>query len=205
MRISNCINRPVNISFQKSLVAKCKIKKGDAQEECYIHKLDKKTDSEYFDKYLYDTDCEKSFFIEELSYRGFYTMFDIRGKNTSVYVMEDSNNKFIGVCSVNDSFDDSIHLLEIETKPAFAYSNKNRETKYVGETLITFLNELVKRQGKEWLVIPSGYSKAADFYFQNCGFEELNERKSAKIGGEASEKLSEQNQRHTGSKIIFVG
>ncbi len=195
MRI-NSLTSPL---FQKKLVATCSVLKNNRPEQCCIYQLDKEKDKNYFKKLSRKNGWKKAHYLAGANKQ-------IKNeKDTVFYVMEDVKEKCLGYCIMSNSNGKYGHdLLYLEVKPACTNKNGERKIKYVGETLITFLTDVLKRDNKNSLSVSSMANRARNFYLQKCGFRQNKEYRSAIIELDGFKELEQKNIMHTGSKIDFM-
>lgn len=188
------------ISFGKKLVAKADIIKNEKPHPCTIYLLERGIDFDYFEKqrsawkkaeYLEPVEAE----LESKHSPNFY--FD-----SDIYALEDSKGKCLGYCE-QDEYKDRNILITLETCPKYCADNEKRKVKYVGETLLTFLAALAKKEDKNAFTVHTVVSGAQDFYTK-CGFDDGSEGMGRKLDKNKFSALIQQNQNHTGGGIEFL-
>lgn len=97
-------------------------------------------------------------------------------------------------------------LKYIETKKDLSYKNQSRKTKYIGETIVSFLLGLTKKSPQKDFVVPHTLCSAEGFYIDKCGFKHYEKGSvvSTYKPKEEFDDLIFQNEKHTGSKIEFL-
>lgn len=194
MKLNN-IN-PLN--FQKRLVAKVKGEKEDSKEY-KIYRLDKK-DRNYITDVINDWQGGM-FFMDVLD--------DLESNKDEyqIYVLEDNKKHCLSYAEISTKSPYFNQLLFIETKPSLSYKNKERKTKYAGETMLSFLLGLTKATSKDkHFEVPHVLSTSYSFYVDKCGFKN-HEGKSKMLvykPREEFDSLIEQNKNHTDSTIEIL-
>ena len=192
------LNNTNPLNFQKRLVAKVKGEKEDSKEY-KIYRLDKK-DRNYITDVINDWQ-DGMFFMDILD--------DLEsGKDEyQVFVLEDSKKHCLSYAEILTKSPYFNQLLFIETKPSLSHKNKERKTKYIGETMIAFLLGLTKAtSNSKNFEVPHAISTSQAFYVDKCKFDyhEGKSRLSVFKPREEFDSLIEQNEKHTGSKIKFI-
>lgn len=194
--MNNSIN---NLSFQKRLIANCKIVDKGKSVPCQIYELSKRDDVDYFQSLLKDRSWKGQGFVEYIN-----DIFSHSCCNDAkYYAIENAKNKKLGFCQIYQEPNQYDELEIIEVMPKAAHDNSSRTAKYIGETLITFLVEKAKKEGKKSFVVPVSIPDARDFY-KNCGFERYGDC-SFLMKAKNFDNLINKNIEHTGSAIDFVG
>lgn len=194
--MNNNIN---NLSFQKRLIANCKIVDKGKSVPCQIFELNKRDDADYFKSLLKERGWKGQGFVEYID-----DIFSHSGcGDAKFYAIENAKNKKLGFCQIYQEPNQYDELEIIEVMPKAAHDNSSRNIKYIGETLMTFLVEKAKREGKKSFVIPVPIPDARDFY-KNCGFAECGDR-AFLMKANNFDNLINKNIEHTGSTINFVG
>lgn len=196
------INNMNNFSFQKRLIANCAVLKEKQPEACKIYKMGAQ-DQDYFKNLFKEESWQDAYYLESIDAMMKYRTLGGR----QIYSMEDSNDNCIAFCEVDHECIDSDILEFIEVAPKIASSNGKRKTKYVGETLMSFLMKYALQNGKQMLAVDSPSERAEDFYLKNCGMSErtILNRKDFVINEKGINKLLDKNLSHTGSKIEIKG
>ena len=118
--------------------------------------------------------------------------------------MEDSKGNILGLSEIT-SHKDVVFLDYLETAPRYSINNKSKRTfKYIGETMISFIASLCKRDNKD-LDIPDVAERQTteDFYYEDCGFMHENYHE-AKMYNKRLGNLIAHNEQHTGSRIELI-
>ncbi len=195
MKISNILSP----SFQKKLMARCFVKKADKPEPCHIYELDKIDDRQYFRELKSKKGWNSAHYLNSVN-----MLFKNGSSNPnrlSYYVMEDSDDKCLGYCVLNNIDSDLSYL---EVKPKCTAKHDKRPVKYVGETLITFLTELLEKRNESRFTVSCMANRARDFYLEHCHFKPTDKYRTAILSKNSFSELEKQNIEHTGSQIDFV-
>lgn len=188
-----------NISFGKKLTAKAAVIENREKLPCRIYKLSTEKDADYFEEIRNAEDWKSAEFIKPLK----NILSDI-SEYEEFYALEDKNDNCLGViCLVENKKTKRKSVSYIETCPKDAYENTERNIKYVGETLLSFVTALAKKDKSRLLSIPVALQSAEAFYTEKCGF--INRGIAGMtLFPEQYENLLKQNEEHTKSKIKFV-
>lgn len=192
-----------SISFKKTLVAKTNILKNNQPCSVSIYELKKREDKDYFEKLLDDKKWKNSRFLVfmkkhfEKSVRYKFT----GGPNLKFYSLEDKKQNCLGLVEVDNSRFDTQNILYIES---FPLNKKNKEYKYIGETLLAFLTKQQQMKIKpKKLFINFVVTGAEPFYLKShFGFE--NTCKQMSLRKDNQKLLIESNKEHTQSEIELV-
>lgn len=193
-----------NIFFQKKLVAKCAVKKGTQNEQCSIYKLDSIDDIYYFDDIAKTSEWQRPYFLTSIMYR---LGNDIASNDyINYYAIENSDNKCLGYCRVDDSIDKFSSLTHLEVMSDASHNNPERKYKYIGETLVAFLAKKAKCLKKESVKVPNMSMSAMKFYLDKCKFltRDFINFSSSELPFERFEELETQNAKHTGQTIEIM-
>lgn len=173
MRICNFNS---NISFAKTLAATChvKTKSGDF-EQCKIFELDKFSDKNYFQKLTKDQTWDGNSFIDTLNY---LMQMPYSNYHERTYAMENKNGECLGYIRTTMGYDieQDEKISHIETCPKHKTKNKDREIKYIGQTLIAFLVGRAKKENRKGIYIESYLDEAKKFYEEKCNFKPISSR-----------------------------
>ena len=196
------INNINNFSFQKRLIANCAVLKEEQPKSCKIYKMEAQ-DQDYFKNLFNEESWQNAYYLENIDAMMKYRTLGGR----QIYSMEDGNDKCIAFCEVDHECIDSDILEFIEVAPKIASSNGERKTKYVGETLMSFLMKYALQNGKQMLAVDSPSERAEDFYLKTCGMSErtILKRRDFIIKEKEINKLLAKNESHTGSNIEITG
>jgi len=184
-------------SFTSRLVAKTSHESGCKRKEYKIYQLNKDDDAHYFDDMISDWPCPM--LVQDARWEFFE-----RRKADEFYVLENSNKEILAFAKISNHKKDCVELDLIETKPWLAFRHSNRKSKYIGETMLSFLLKRTQMEKNKFFKAPHCISIAQGFY-EKCGFEhdEVEARKMFKTR-ETFDELIEQNEKHTGSKIELL-
>ena len=193
MKIANISN---SLSFKKKLEAKCHVLKNNYPYKCSIYSLNQREDADYFLDYNRSIQWKNSIYWRNMDeeLREFYD-------HEKFYVMEDKDDNclgFIKVRSASKSLPRAV--IFFETNPQYANDNKNRNIKYVGETLLAFVTKLAKKEKSPVVNICVPTSSSIPFYKDKCGFE-IQEGMGLILPTENYKNFIAQNEDHTGKKI----
>lgn len=194
------------ISFKKQLVATGAYLRNGESQPCYFYELKGEEDSLYLKKAIQTEEWQGSELVEPLIDN--MSSFP----NDEFYIIEDINQNCIGATEIFDEYIEgmdtkSIHI--IETCPKFSSKNEKRQEKYIGESILSFITKLSKKENKEMIYIPVADETALEFYIDKCFFEQktaTNEKEDLPtfLMCEAFDDLIEQNEIHTEHPITFV-
>lgn len=153
-------------SFKKQLVANANVIKGKEPVVCKIYSLSKKEDKTYFADLKHSQDWAGYKLLIGVAY-------DLKNQPVSsrIYSLEDENEKCLGYVETRENNDDK-EIIFIETCPSEKHQNKERKYKFIGETLMSFVAGLAKKEHAENIVVPSALPEAWGFYTDCCGFYE---------------------------------
>lgn len=203
MQTSNIIFSFNNVTFQKRLVAKANILSRDnSTHRVNIYHLNRKKDVKYLEQALSKDEWRDNFYLNNAT-----ICFDDDYKDVKYYTIEDTEHNTLCFSIFNDK--DKIHntLSRIETAPEQScYSKEKRGFKYIGETMLAFLAEKTKKQGKDLLATNiAKRPKTQQFYFEQCGFSKDGER-NAKLEYSQLDNFIKRNADHTkgGIKISLM-
>lgn len=189
-----------NLSFQKKLVAKAKILKEGKPSPVQIYHIDKNEDMNALEDALYQKHWDGNF------YRPNIIAFcpEIEGAmEYELYTLE-SNQKTLG-CTIIKKNPNNIQVDFLETAPLYSSYSSNRNGKYIGETLLTFLATLAQKEGKDLTINEvADREKTKVFYYTICGFKNIG-KCTAKLPYNRLGNLISQNERHTGKQIEIIG
>ena len=189
-----------NINFQKTLKAKAAIQHEGEIRSVDIFCIDDDKDVSALEKQADFWDWNRSFYLPEIFAFCPSTSSEMRYQ---LYTLE-LDGKLLAYSIIHKTEDDiEVELLEVA--PAYSVYNTERKTKYVGETMMSFLASVAKKEGKKVSITEvADREKTKNFYFQLCGFDELPD-KQALLSGCKLDNLISNNQGHTGKKIELIG
>ena len=193
------INSTNNISFQKKLVAHCSVLHKGKPEHCKIFELDKIVDWDYFKNLLTNRDWRGQAFVEMIDESFNYG----RLSNQKYYAIETQKGKKIDFSQIDEFYPDMDELVIIETMPCATHENPDRKRKYIGETMLAFLVEKARLNGKTGFRVQTPIPDAYDFYTKKCGFARHAEN------GLVMEEVEydtfiKMNGKHTGQKVEII-
>lgn len=202
--ISNRVN---SISFKKKLMANANIISDGKPENVGIYKLEPKNveaDRYYFEDLQAQLEWRRGLFLKSL-----HRTMRYFGDDVHIYVMEDKNNKCLGLMELDDdiynqSYQDVIYL---ETRPDSKNEDGKGSKKYIGETLMAFATKVFDEKIKNGIIVGHPLYSALRFYTDNCGFKHDIEihRSSLFLPKGNFENLVQKNAAHTKSEIELVG
>ncbi len=152
------------ISFGKKIpVAKCQIK------DSVSNKMVNATIVEYDCNDISDIDEIKN--LEDWTYSKCISDSMARVYKTKKYLtpsysyfaIEDNKKDIVGIAATK-SIGDQLVLDSIESSP-------NKEYKYVGKNMMTFLKNFALANGLNKIYVPIAVESARDFYIRKCGFK----------------------------------
>ena len=200
----NSVNN--SISFKKKLMANANIVSDGKSENVGIYKLEPKNveeDRYYFERLQAEPEWRKGLFLKSL-----HRTMRYFGDDVHIYVMEDKNNKCLGLLEVDDDiyaqkYQDVIYL---ETRSDLKNEDGKGKKKYIGETLMAFATKVFDKKHSEGISVGHPMYSAVDFYIENCGFEEDDScEPQLLLSKEKFDDLVALNEKHTNSMIELVG
>ena len=195
------IDKINNTSFQKKLVAKCGILKDGAPATAKIYRLNKKEDRDYFKNASKTPEWKNSMLLSDIR-RGFRCCGN--NKNYEFCVMEDENKNLLGISGFFGYIGNRGYLMFLETAPNCSINNADRDTKYVGESLVSYHASKCLKNRKDFMVADIASSKSAeDFYYRNCKFVPVGFHDGF-MGYFGMRNLVKQNQEHTGKMVQVI-
>lgn len=195
-----------NISFCKTLVATGAYLDNGKSEPCNFYKLDTKTDSQIVNKIANSDEWINSELIS--AYKSNFDSDD--WVTDEFYIAENKDGECIAISqlydpSINDKEGKGVYILE--TCPNLCSDNKNRKTKYIGETFLTFITKLAWQKGYA-VDIPLAVDTALPFYVDKCFFKKVGtsdgEYTPVTLYAEDFFDLIQQNEEHTKTHVLFV-
>lgn len=120
----------------------------------------------------------------------------------SLYTLE--NDKEVLGCVEIKRKKDNMEVFLLEVAPAHSLYNPNRKTKYIGETLLSFLATLAQSENKDLIIIDIADREKTKTFYQQCGFKNCG-KDSAILSYNRLDNLISQNEIHTGAKIELIG
>lgn len=192
-------------SFKKSLVATCKVKSNSSNNsECKIYQLDPKKDTDYFLKLDKHPDWQDASLTMYISQELNEVAVGNKKSNLDFYSMENKKGECIGYCELVRT-DKNFFVEVLETIPKHSKNNEERKVKYIGETFLSFLANLAKKNDVSKLSLTSS-EMAYDFYIDKCFFKDFNkEDRLVTLDKQDYDKLISQNEEHCGGVISFCG
>lgn len=191
------------ISFKKTLVAKCAVlKKDNTSIPCEIYNLTEKEDLDYFEKIPNKKDWNKARYL-------CYLQDDLQTldekKNRKIYTIESQNGDCLGYSEVDYNENGTNEILLLETVPTQNFANKDKATfKYIGETLLSFLVKKAKKE-KAKLIELQATIFSINFYKNKCFFKSpKKEIDPIYLKKRDFSKLIAQNEKHTKSTIELI-
>lgn len=193
------------ISFKKSLVANCSVlHTSQGSIPCSVYKLSEKEDSDYFELLPNKTDWDDARYL-------CYLMQDLKVLSDfpyfSIYTLENKRGDCLGYTEIAENSNDSYEILLLETAPKFISKNtkSTKQYRYIGETLIAFLAKKSMKEKKSFLDVEPSVT-AEQFYTHNCFFKKPKDNDNPYFLQRSKyKKIIAQNEKHTSSKIRFVG
>ena len=191
------------INFNKRLEAKASVIRDGKPLPCNIYSLDYDEDKLYFKNLSDDNNWEMGYFPEvaDIDFTTPYTPYEF-------FAIEDNDANCLGYAEVlkkNFFFTKPEKKLEIcllETCPDFSKNNKFRKTKYIGETLLSFIVKKAKENNISKICVPTFAERAYLFYTKNCNFEDMALSPDRLVLQKSNyDSLLQQNEQHTGHHI----
>ena len=193
-------------SFGKTLIATGGYLNNGKSEPCNFYKLDSAEDSKLV-KEIVNSDE----WIDSQLITAYQSNFDCDDWETDeFYIAENKDGKCIAISqlydpSINDKEGKGVYILE--TSPNLCSDNKNRKTKYIGETFLAFITKLAWQKGYA-VDIPLAVDTALPFYVDKCHFKKVGtsdgEYTPITLYAEDFFDLILQNEEHTKTQIKFV-
>lgn len=204
----NSINN--SISFKKKLMATADIISDGKPENVGIYQLEPQKDEDryYFERLQAEPEWKRGLFLKSL-----HRTMRYFGDDVHIYVMEDKNNKCLGLMEIDDDiyaqrYQDVIYL---ETRPDSKNEDGKGNKKYIGETLMAFATKVFDEKIKNGIIVGHPLYFARDFYIDHCGFSQDVDiqgslhSSSLLLLKENFDNLVRKNVAHTGSEIELVG
>lgn len=195
----------LNISFGKTLVATCQIKsKSNDVQKCNIFELNEKSDCDYFEKELKRDEWENSKYMKAMHQ---IMNSPFLSKSTRTYSLESQQGDCLGYIATLElnTAKNKENIQYLEVCPSFAFANGERNLKYIGQSLVTFLIAQAQKEGKSKVCVPIYSTSAKDFYYKKCGFEYDEERVDGfAIERKNFDKALDNLKNKTGAEINFV-
>ena len=193
------INNNCNLSFLKTLRATGAVLFQDKTKQVDIFQLDKKEDLEQLKMLKKDKSWKGNFYLNDLIFFG----EDYLKKGLMIHTIEDKRENILGFALSSETLF-RINVSLLETAFQLSRYNAQRETRYIGETMVAFLAALAKSKKKDLLVKSvADRTKTQDFYFSLCKFSRLGEE-DALLKKRTVEKLIKNNEKHTGKRIELI-
>lgn len=191
-----------NLSFQKKLVAKCKIGNAGQNQKVSIYELDKKKDIMELHKAYLSSLWDDNFYLEE------YTdEFEKPDKNPEdkFYIIKDEAGDVICISLLNKQNPSENAIEYIETAPKVScYNNIDRPIKFIGETMLAFLAKMTRKEGKNLSIKEiADRPLTKNFYFKHCHFTPRGDN-DAIMPNDRLKDLENMNKQHTGKKVKIL-
>ncbi len=192
-------------SFCKKLVATCNVKtRNDNSKECNIYQLDKKKDTRYFLNLGESRNWDENKF---LGISNQLMLSPLLSSHIIPYVMEDEKGDCLGYISVLKDEDkgEKASIQYLETCPKHSSNNKERQIKYIGESLLAFVVSLAKNEDVARVCVPTYSSSAKPFYYWKCCFREDKDKKDGLVLDRRNyDKFLDRHNKKVGSEITFI-
>lgn len=155
-------------------------------------------DWDYFKSLLINRDWQGQSFVEMID-----ESFN-HGKltNQKYYAIETQRGKKIAFSQVDEFYPDRDELVLIETMPCAAYDNSGRKRKYIGESMLAFLVEKAKKNGKAFFRILAPIPDSYEFYTKS-GFAKRAES-GLMMEDVDYDVFIGKNGKHTGTKVQIM-
>ncbi|MBQ8635471.1 hypothetical protein IJX73_03870 [bacterium] len=189
-----------NIAFQKKLIASSNIIKDGQISPCSIYELDvnNRDDLRYFTKLKGGDNWRKGTFFKDIE-NDMLAAADGR-----YYVLEDSKDGCLAACEVYENTENGTdELIYLETGTTYSSQNSDRKSRYIGETLLSFLVGMAKKtkKAKFTIVDPTPY---AYMFYINHGFRENVFDENLSVKSSDFNRILEKNEKHVGRMEYFV-
>ncbi len=195
----------LSVSFGKKLVAKCSVKTATEKEKpCEIYELSKKDDIDYFCKLKNSPEWEDSEYLELTNQM---MLSPLLSNGLRTFSLETKDNVCIGfVTTIDYDFEPNKTNVEfLETCPMYSSKNKEREIKYIGQTLMAFVVALAQKNKKDKVCVPTVAPKSKKFYGKACGFrQDYKDNDGLILNKQSYEKFLKKHQTNTGKEIEFI-
>lgn len=192
-------------SFQKKLLAKTELKQAEEKVPCNFYLLDSVDDEDYIVKQSNTCEWYDSIYFSLIASDyadGKYYL----SPNVSFYTMEDENGNCLAAIEELKHSDGYRNIELIEVAPIHSERNSYRQIKYIGETMVSFLASLIRKENPEEKLCVSFPADDVKFFWKKLGFEKrFGSSSELIISEENTNALLERNQQHNDSKIEFVG
>ena len=190
-----------NLSFEKQLRATANILNNGEPERCYIYELNQE-DGDYFMPLRAKTEWQEEGFLPNIH----QTVYD--GESSDhVFVIESKDEECLGVLEADDDIirEDYQKIEFLETYSPYSHKNKDRNRKYIGQTLLAFAAKFFDSKNKTALKIPSAVQASWGFYIDKCNFvQDEYIPYELMLEKEDFEKLIKTNEQNTKGKIELV-
>ncbi len=189
-----------SLSFLKTLKTKGAIKYEEKSIPVFVYQLDKEEDLAQIASLEKEKDWKDSYYLPDMiRYRKEYLEDGL-----GIYTLEDKNENILSFCLTDESpFNLKINLLE--TAPKLSRYNKDRVTRFIGETMITSMALVAKSKNKNLFIQGvANRPKTRDFYFSLCKFSPFG-KENAILKKRTIPKLVQSNEKHTGQKVELIG
>ena len=196
MKIDNSYS---NIAFEKTLKAKGAIIKNNNPSDVSIYLLDEKEDMESFKCLKKQKDWRGSYYLYDMAQFGEYYFEN----GYDIYTLEDDKENVLAY-SLTKRLPSKVKVSLLEVAPTYSRNNENRNVKFIGETLVSFLAKTAKQEHKDLYVKDvANRTKTQDFYFSLCKFQRAGDD-DAILRKKTIPKLLKSNENHTGKKIELI-
>ena len=111
------------------------------------------------------------------------------------YVLENINGKTLGMAQTEEFYEDSYDLAYLDTQ-------KGKNYKYVGQTLLATVAREVQKKSGDILSVFGAVDSAKDFYHKICGFKIGDEFDEPYISAEDIPTFVKQTEERTKAPII---
>ncbi|MBQ9245644.1 hypothetical protein IJ182_05185 [bacterium] len=116
--------------------------------------------------------------------------------NKAFYIMQKQDGEIVGVSEV-EKIGKQINLDFIESEPEGQY-------KYVGQSMIASLGQVLRNEKRKKIYIPNPVKTAQDFYTQKCGFKKIDDSSALVMKLSQAGKLSKKLEKETKHKMLEV-
>ena len=206
MKILNNLN---NVSFQKKLMAKCSVIKYDEPIDCRIYSLeaDKKQDRNYFKNLEEDRIWQDNYFVSSLNVaiNNKFTSPNDYYKSVDIFVLEDRDESCLGYCEIDRVQKRRMSLNYLETAPEYVNDRKNKKSniRYIGESIISFLVLLAKKEDKN-LTVWTPSDSARPFYQKKIGFNSPRVNYVLSLDRNLYDTVVNKNKAHTTTGVVLL-
>lgn len=201
MNISSFLSQ---VSFKKTLVANCSVKKKEGGSlYCQIFSLNQTDDLDYFEKAKNSNEWRNARYLCYLK-DDLKTIDD--DEDYSIFALETFDGDCLAYSEMVNKPNNVNEVLYLETVPSQTYLNSPKSTlKYIGETMLAFMVKKSQVEKSKRVELHPSIS-STHFYLDNCFFSKpVCETEPFYLPRLRYSKFLNRNENHTSSSIELVG